>query len=378
MSEGSNPGALAIAIAGFSLPSRGARQGFDVPPETWPLLLRILEAEKLTGLAVAAADRGWLRLSESQAEELIERHRGFMVWALAIERTLLQVGGALDQRAIEFLVLKGPSLAHTVYPDPSWRPFGDLDLLVRTSDWRSALETLDELGFRRRLPEPRAGFDERFGKAAAHVAESGLEVDLHRTLVLGPFGLWMSPEELFERTAQFRVGDRTFRRLDDTSLLLHVCMHTSLGFQVPLMLPQRDIAQVSTEGEVDWEAFGDLTGRWRLRAVVQHAARAMTETLGVPLAERAEAQIMRGSPTRGERRALLAYTTPRRKRGGMAISTLRAIPGVRAKVAFVGSLLFPARTFLSARGRRGGAPTYRKRWGVALRWVRPAGPGARR
>ena len=39
----------------------------------------------------------------------------------------------------------------------------------------------------------------RFGKAICHSDQEGLQVDLHRSLVVGPFGMWMRPDELFDR-----------------------------------------------------------------------------------------------------------------------------------------------------------------------------------
>jgi hypothetical protein len=377
VAEAPNPGLLTYRIAGFGLPTEGdSEEGVEIPPEIWPPVLAALRVEKITGLAVAGAERGWLRLSEDQAAELLEAHRSAMARALAIERTLLKVATALEAERIEFLVLKGSALAHTIYPDPSWRSFIDLDLLVRTEDWRRTLSLLADMRFRRRLPEPRARFDERFGKAAAHVGEEGVDVDLHRTLVLGPFGLWMAAEELFRRTASFPLGGRRLPRLDDTALLVHACMHAALGFVVPLILPMRDVAQVSRTADVDWEAFEDLVQRWRLQAVVQHAFTSVATKLRVPWPAEVET-IMEGRPPRAEHRALLAYMGEKRGRGAMTLSTLRAIPGIRAKAAFAASLVFPRRAFLSARAGERGTATYRRRWAVPVRWLRTARPGGK-
>jgi putative nucleotidyltransferase-like protein len=372
-----DPLAVACRVAAGLLPGEEPPALLTLSEERWIPVLGKLDWERLTGLAVAQTEADSLHLPQQQAAVLLERHRSAMVWALAVERTLLNLADAFEGHGIDFVVLKGPSVAHTVYPDPSWRPFGDLDLLVRTGDWRRACSILADLGFRRRVPEPRPGFDERFGKAATHVGEGGVEVDLHRTLVLGPFGLWMAPEELFEHTASFQVGGRTFLRLDDTALLLHVCMHASLGFRIPLLLPLRDVAQVARAGAVDWGILADLAAGWRLEAVVQHAFRAVEEYLRVPWPAEAE-PIMGRRPARAERRALLAYTTERRQRGGTALSTLRAIPGFRARVAFVRSMLFPDRRFLSARAGENGSPTYRRRWAKPVRWLRADRTGGRR
>lgn len=353
-------------IVGFALPGSDP-EAITVEDGEWPAFFRHVVDQRLTGLAVAALEAGRLTLGKPESEPLLERHRQAMVQALALERALLGLVAALEGSGVEVVVLKGSALAHTVYPDPSWRPYGDVDLLVRSTDWRRACLVLDELGFHRKLPEPRPGFDERFGKAAAHRDGLGLEVDLHRTLVVGPFGLWMQPEELFDRTTTFELGGRTLRRLDDTALLLHACVHASLGWTPPLLMPVRDVVQVAASGDVDWVLLGHLAGGWRLGPVVRHAFQTASEILGTPWPVRGRA-VLAAEPRRRDRRALEAYTTSRRRRGGTALTTIRAIPGLRAKATYLRDLLFPDPEFLTARtGERKRALL--RRWAVPVRWL---------
>ena len=193
----------------------------DVPQFRWPSLLEALTRRNLTGLSVAAVRAGDLLITGQQEEELFARHRSAMMHVLELERTLLSLGRTFEMDGVRYTVLKGPALARTMYPDASWRPFSDLDLLVGGDDWPRAQELLAVAGFRRQLPEPRPGFDRRFGKAATHRNAEGLEVDLHRTLVLGPVGLWIDPAEMASAAAGFELGGRRFERLDDTGLLLN-------------------------------------------------------------------------------------------------------------------------------------------------------------
>jgi hypothetical protein len=354
-----------LRIAGFGLP--GHEDGpVEVPWEAWRPFMASLDAQRLTGIALAAAESGALVLDEGQHEDLIAHHSEAMLWALAVERKLLSLGDRFADAGLEVVALKGPTMAHTIYPDPSWRPFGDLDLLVRTDDWRRATTLLRRMGFDRHLPEPRPGFDERFGKAAVHMNGDGIQVDLHRTLVLGPFGLWMDPTELFGRTEALSLGGREVQRLDDTALLLHACVHASLGWTPPRLLPLRDVAQAANAGRIDWDAFADLGTRWRLRAVVRHAFETTQATLATNLPAEA-IHVARAQPRKGETRALASYIAGRRTRGGTAISTLRAIPGVRGKSLYIRALVFPSRSFLDRRAS--GRGSYWRRWLVPLRWM---------
>jgi hypothetical protein len=370
MTERHDPDSIVRRIAAFGLPDGyGITAPFSFGEETWRQVLPRLRNRRITGFAVAGAESGWLDLSAEQTDGLLEAHREAMLVPLAVERGLLQVGTELHASGMEFVVLKGSALAHTVYPDPFWRFFGDLDLLVRTEDWRKACTILENLGYRRGLPEPRAGFDERFGSAANFRREDGgIEVDLHRNLVLGPFGLWVESRALFEGVTDLPLWGRTFKRLNDSLLQLHACIHASLGGLPPLTVPVRDVAQVAHYGKVDWEALADQATRWKLRAVVRHAMQTASDVLGVSLPPGADAMVAL-TPTRKERRALGSYVTDRRGKGGIARSTLSAIPGIRAKAAYIRALVFPDRRFLAARSGSQTA-SYRHRWAIPLRWVR--------
>ncbi len=361
-----DPLSTARWIAAFGVPGSVAGER-AVASNAWPATMAWLGSQRLTGLGVAALEAGALALAEADADQLLERHRGAMTVALQLERRLLEVTPSLQDAGIEFLVLKGPAVARAFYPDPSWRSFGDLDLLVSTADWQAACIALATAGFRRRLPEPRRGFDERFGKAATHIGPDGVQIDLHRTLVLGPFGLWMEPEGLFEGTTELSIGGRAFRRLDDTRAFLHACMHAVLGSRRVRLVPLRDVAQIAAIGDVDWAELDVLADRWRLRAVVRRSLEEARTVLGVeppPLAH----SIIQAKIDPREQRALDAYLTDRRSRGGTARSTLRAIPGLGAKAAYVRALVLPDREFVKARD--GGRHTsYLHRWLVPVRWL---------
>jgi putative nucleotidyltransferase-like protein len=365
------PEALTIVrrIAAFGLPGgTNSSEPVSLSTGTWRGVSPYLVDQRLTGLAVASSQSGWLQLADEQWEELLSLHRRAMMDCLRLERKLLDAAEAFVREGLQFVVLKGPALAHTLYPDPSSRVFGDLDLLVRTRDWRAAAAIVTGMGFRRQTPEPRAGFDERFGKAATHVDGDGLAIDLHRTLVLGPFGLWIDPDELIDRSIEFRIAGRTVRRLDDTGLLVNAVLHASLGTRPPLLLPLRDVAQVGWEGDVDWELLREWTMRWRLAAVVRHAMLAVESVLKVPRPPGADPAML-VPVARSERRSLESYTTPRRARGGTALATVRAIPRLRSKVAYVLTLLLPQRSFITARLGEGGPSAYLRRCAVPVRWM---------
>jgi hypothetical protein len=320
-----------------------------------------------------------MELDQAQRAELLTRQRQAMMLVILLERRLGLVVDALAHERVDVVVLKGPSIARVFYPNPSWRSYGDLDLLVRTAQWQVASSVLEVMGFRRLLPEPRRGFDERFGKGATHQDRDGMQVDLHRTLALGPFGQWIEPNRLFGHTETFDLGARSFRRLNDVCTFLHVCVHAALGRRVPLLMPLRDVLQIISSGRVRWDELEAQAGQWRLREPIRHAIVTAARTLDIPLSEESTRVIgWRGAWL--ERRVLRAYTSESHDRGGVALASLWAIPGIRAKLRFAVALLLPDRRFLAQTDR----PSLRKRWRILIDWfmdwlraARQSAPGAR-
>jgi hypothetical protein len=352
-------------IAAHGLPG-SSDEPFAVDARAWPTVATSVTTHRLTGVAIAARQEGVLELEPPATEDLTRRHRDQMMHALAIERWLFRLTEDLESQEIASMVLKGPALAHTHYPDPSWRAFGDLDLLVRGQDLSRATAVFERHGFRRDLPEPARGFDVRFGKAITFSHPDGLQVDLHRTLALGPFGLWLDAEELHRTSDTFALGGREFRRLTDTAQLLHTCVHAILGWDPPLPMPMRDVAQVAWCARVDWPSALELAARWRLVAVVQRAFEQMVDRLGIPVPP-AAAPFAEARPGPRELEALERYAGARRRGAGLSIATAMAIPSLRGKVAYARRLAFPSRAFLDAR-RGEGHGSYLGRLGGLARW----------
>jgi hypothetical protein len=367
-----------MAIAAHGLDGVQEPDPFRPSDAEWNQMLARISLERISGLAMESARLGSLALDDRQLDELLELHRGAMVWALRVEQKIITLAAMFDNEGIRFAVLKGASLAHTIYSESCLRSFADVDLLVGTGDYRRVCGLLERAGHVRRQPEPRPGFDVRFGRASVHKNPSdGVEVDLHRTPGWGPFGLWVDPEELLDRREAFVLAGRPIGRLNDAGVLLNVAMHASLGARPPKLVPLRDILQVMARGEIEWDLLARWARDWRLAAVLQHAFTTASGTLHAPVPVPARGFLVVRAPKR-EIRALKAYTDEGRERGGAALATLRAVPGVSDKLAYAAALVLPDREFLTARVGPGPTPHLR-RWRVPVGWARAriAGLGRR-
>lgn len=355
-----DPVRLLHSVAAFGLP--GALRDFPTRPlddAVWRTLLAGVRNQRLEGhLADAVVSRA-LPASDRQIDEVAAAHQAAMWQVLRLERRLIEAVDVLDAAGLDSRVLKGSAYAHLCYPNPALRVFGDIDLLVRTDAFDDAVAVLDAAGFRRRWAQPRPGFDRRFGKGATLDGPDGVELDLHRTFTLGPYGLKVHLDDLFDSAAVFTVGGRQLQALAAEERFLHTCYHAALGSPSPRLVPLRDVAQQALAGREDLDSARvlDLARRWRGQAVLARAIRLAWDMLDVadvlPLSVWAE----RYEPSREERRALSVYVGRNRSYGAKVVASLGALPGLADKVAFLRALALPQRAFVTERGT-----AYRRLW----------------
>lgn len=338
--------ARVVAGAGLDTAIVGITQPLD--DRDWSVFAGLLERNRLIGLAALAVETERLAVTDDQFDDLTERDQRWQSHALVAERLLQEVLATLHAGDIDTRVLKGSALAHTVYAAPEHRVFGDLDVLVpgaRLSDARAALTA--GLGVDDVLPELRPGFDQEFAKDVLLRAD-GIEIDLHRTIAAGPFGLRLPVDELFDGGRQFELGDRRAPTLGPVATFVQVACNAALGDVPPRLGSLRDVAQCGLSSDIDVAAVGELARRWRLEAPVGRAVTATWDALGLadhPL--RAWAGTLEIGP--GDRHLLAASVTTNRSYA-RHVASLAAVPGLAAKARYARAILGPQQTYRRARG----------------------------
>jgi hypothetical protein len=365
---------LAVASLAYGLPGSGVEFPGEVGRVEWERGHRAVVLAGLTGMLSAAAHDGAVTLDEEQQADLTETNINAQRAALRLEQRLLEVSDFFGRGSIEHRVLKGAATAHLDYPAPDLRPFSDIDLLIHARDLDEAIAALESRGGQRRFDEPRTGFAARFSKAVCVVSDDGIEVDLHRSLAEGPFGLTMAPEELFESRESFVLAGRKLDALGPAERLIHACCHAVLGRPEPELRPQRDVAQLALAETVDRDRVEQLSERWRCRAVVAQAIRLTWGTLALPADDAWHRWAVTYVPDRFERRALRNYgDAPQQSYARQAIGGTLAVRGLGDKVRYAFALAFPKRSYVGSRDRGYGRRLVR---GVRL-WLRSARPRAR-
>jgi hypothetical protein len=357
---------LASAVACFDLPDTTlaaaeiAGDRFEDPVAAraeWDALLGHLVANRLEGpLAWSLALGAWSVAPELE-QEAAAAHQRAMSLALLLERDLLQVAARLGDDGVPFRVLKGSALAHLDEPDPSRRAFGDIDLLVRGIDIERVEALLTERGGVRRYAEPRRGFDRRFSKGASFSFGHNSEVDLHRTLTAGPFGLTIDLDELFDHTETFRIAGVELHTVDRRSRFLHACFHAMLGSPSPRTSTLRDIVRTAPVDVEELRATLARAERWQAEAVVALAVMTTRRRFGWRPLPELLAWAEHTYPSSRDRRWLAGSSGGERTYARQMVTGIEAVPRPADKLAYALAITLPTsapgRHALTDRWRRG-------------------------
>lgn len=346
---------LAAGVAAFGLDRDRAICSEPLAQGDWDRLLATVRQQRIEGLLAAAVHAGALPVAPEQRDAVREMARGRANVDLLLERELLGVAAHFASEDIPFRVLKGLAWCHTVYPDPSWRGSGDVDLLVDAKDWYRAVGLLEGQGMHRITPELRSGFDARFGKDATFDTPAGWEVDLHRVLVLGPYGLWVDERELIAEAVTVRIGGRELQTLDLVRSFIHACYNAVLTDDPPRLIALRDVAQMAVSG-VDGVAARQLARRWRGERVVALAVRRSQTVLGVDLSDTPVGAELAPVSLRLQDRALLACHRGPARGYTTQMAGVIAVGGLRGRLEYLTALARPGETYLTARGWSGSSP----------------------
>ena len=312
-----------------------------------------------------ATERG-LVLADAATTELIsaawaER----LAWCVQLDSLLLQVATALAAHDIDVRVLKGAAIATLDEPDPSWRSYGDVDVLVPPDRLLAAVEALAGLHLQPAADPVGRRWLAAHGKGITLAHPSGIQIDLHRQLAAGPFGSRVRMARLLERGRTFEVGGTTLTALADEHRFLHACYHAVLG-GVRGPRHRRDVLLLahSVPPQVVEAEFADGWSAAVVHAAVSWAGDATT--LSDEWCDWLAATELADDPTlRADRELISAYGRSFRV---VARAELRALRGPVAKIRYASALIWPSRGNLAARGQRRG-----QHLGRLIRSLRPSG-----
>ena len=336
---------LLRCVAGLT-DDRPAPGAFDDPIVADHLVTRA-SIEGLSGFLANAVERGEVDVTDRVRESAIAIHRAAMIHVLHVDRTAIRCVELLAAAGIRCLVVKGVALANLVYADPSIRCYGDADLLIEPHQISNAVRLLVRRGGDRIEPEVRPGYDERFAKDV-EVRMWGESVDLHRTLVDGPFGFRLPIHRLFDEPIDVDIGDASLPVPSITDMYLHAAMTVGIGDVPPRLVTVRDLLEIEGDSRFDAD---EAVLRAATLAVEMPVARAMAVRREVapdrPSPLDAWARSFRWRPS--DRLTAWAYTNASRTYWRKLVA-FPAIGGWRDRGAYLRALLAPSAQFAHSRG----------------------------
>jgi hypothetical protein len=339
---------LLTAAVGHGIAGGAPWPGPPLEPSAFTQALHSAREHRLTGAFAEAVFDGALKLDKTQHGLLCESHASAQAHMLELERTLLRVSELFSERGLDMRVLKGLALARVVYADPAWRVASDVDVLVPSHQFDDAVaNAIHGLGGHQQIAELRPGFDREFGKEAL-IQLGNSELDLHRTLVTGPFGHTIDLDEFFTDSQPIMIGGRQLLTHSPDNQFLHGCYNTALGDYPVRLCAVRDLLLCDARLEIDHDAVIATAARWNGTAVVQRAAELVINTVGADAGSGFN-ELANLPVPRTEAWLMRSYLTPARSYS-RPLASLAVISGIRPRLRYARALLTPSRTYLQSRG----------------------------
>lgn len=318
--------------------------GAECPPaaQDWRRELPAITSQRLSGAALRSG------ASRNVPADILRalRNSAFSSAQMAASTSSCSVPAlvALQSAGVSFLVIKGPSLSEREGGLGS-RPYSDIDVLVRTTEFRRALAVLAAKGFREDAESrpPREYFNYLCREAVNLRDSRGGSIDLHHRV--SPW-LWSSRltfDELLRRAAPGSIAGVQVLFASDIDNLLIGALHivSDQGAPGAALRSWRDVALLWDSLDKD-EVLRraeelSLTGwlAWILRSLPSSTV-ALT-----PLAGTLRSPIY----ARTRLRMLLRLGGP----SGPHFGLLFRLP-LRGAMAYIIGMIFPTRAFLRRRG----------------------------
>ncbi len=194
----------------------------------WDLFLEEVDDHGLSGLAFCQLRTRPDGVPEPVLARLEDRFRSTSTRFMFMRARLIAILQALERDDIQALPFKGPALALTYYDVPSARKTGDLDILVRTTDFERARPCLAKKDFRLAEELPVV---ERAPYQSNHDTYSDGEilVEVHNKIGITDYRALEPPEEWWRRARTIDLGGYRARTFGHEEALLvslvHGCKH---------------------------------------------------------------------------------------------------------------------------------------------------------
>jgi hypothetical protein len=317
MPSTSRPAAVLDTIARLLPEDRTACATLLEQETDWPALVEQARIDGFLGLLAGAA-AGLQPGPPPDIVRALELHRAVSrAWYVHQWQTLEEMLAAFESGSVAAAVLKGPWLAHRLYPEPPDRHAVDLDVLIAPADLDRALAVLSAAGWRAD-EGPSARYARRHHHHLQLTRAGSPPLELHFRARAG-FGTIVESAPLLARASAARTpgGHRTLTLAPEDEFVYlsvhaagHACARLIWLYDLKLLL--------RAAPALDWALVAERARRVGAGAPVAFTCRLLRERLGLPIPPLAD---LRGN---GPRHALARLVQQRvaADRGPLAIDRL--------------------------------------------------------
>jgi hypothetical protein len=257
-----------------------------VPPPTWARLIRLLAPHGILPLLHQRVVQSGTGIPMWAEEHLRAAYLSSRVHTFRQESELRDLLGAMASAGVEPLLLKGPALGRSLYPDPVFRPSGDIDLLVRREQVPAARKALLSLGFH--LTVDNFGTSPGFYIEETYLPDGcpwPFPVEIHWDIQqYGRRHREAALEELFDHAVRVATPALSFSTLSPVHALvlagIHVAMHHA--DEVRLIWVQDAALLAGTLDGQGWQDLRRECQRWEATIPVERILSMASLWFGTP------------------------------------------------------------------------------------------------
>jgi len=255
----------------------------DISASVWQQLIHIALQEGMAPLLYwTVQTQDWSgTIPEPVLRSLSELYYTSVAHSTLLFTELDKILPVFQHNNIPVVLVKGASLACSLYPERDLRPMMDVDCLVPWADHQQALQLLGRMGYHEDARDQVPGLHAMSDYHANLKGGPGKRVifELHWGLVASPLAWYAAPIQWFWEHTEPWNANCCARQLTPLAHLLYQSAHTMLqhgGNQI-LLIWLYDIHLLIQSGLVDWQALVEHAAHLRWGGVVEQALR-MTQT----------------------------------------------------------------------------------------------------
>ncbi len=315
------------------------RAGSDEPVA----LLEVVRAEGLTALLhqEGSAEGDFRRLLEAEAAAVTARN-------LLLTDELAAVLNALDGAGVTAGLLRGPDLSLRLHGDPTLRPSGDLDLLIRPEELPAVTFALGALGYA--SMDRRPGFARDFYYTAKFFRNrlGWVIIEPHWSLAYPPFLERLDMAPVWARTTPAETFGAPVHRLAADDELLHLCLHrVHHGPAAPLLWDLELDRYVRLTGPgLDWERLRETARGSGQAFFLRRALEPVRASFGTPLPEGWLEELPDEPDDSREGRLVRLLAAAPDVDGRESLAVWFTLRGLRRRSRYLFALLVPTPTFM--------------------------------